>query len=124
MFKPFKGKCKDCPEGSENWIEVKAGYCRYHNRLRKGKEILKKVKVKKPTGELAVFKEIWNERAHICTNCKKILGAFSHWFFAHIKGKGAYPELRLEKSNIQLLCKDCHYAFDSQGIEKFNKLKR
>jgi len=57
---------------------------------------------RKSTGEAIVFYEIWNERQHICENCKIYLGNDARtWFFSHIKSKGKYPELRLEKNNIQ-----------------------
>jgi DNA-directed RNA polymerase subunit RPC12/RpoP len=64
---------------------------------------------KKPTGERELFLEIWNERVHYCTKCSKWLGEepLAH-FFSHIKSKGAHPELRLNKGNIELLCMACH----------------
>jgi 5-methylcytosine-specific restriction endonuclease McrA len=70
---------------------------------------------RKATGERDLFLEIWNEREHICSNkkCQKHLGEDPlAYYFAHIKPKGVYPELRLEKTNIQLLCWACHQAFD------------
>lgn len=70
---------------------------------------------RKATGEKDLFLEIWNERPHICSNknCQKYLGEEPlAYYFAHIKSKGAYPELRLEKSNLALLCWRCHQAFD------------
>jgi 5-methylcytosine-specific restriction endonuclease McrA len=82
-------------------------------------------KKRKATGEKKMFFEIWEEREHICENCLIHLGSepIVH-YFSHIKSKGAYPELRLDKNNIQLLCMDCHYAYDFQGKDKFNKRKR
>ena len=80
---------------------------------------------RKKTGEKKVFLEIWEEREHICTNCKEHLGSQPIVnYFAHIKPKSTHPELRLEKDNIQLMCMACHYAFDFQGIDKFNSLTR
>lgn len=82
-------------------------------------------KRKKNTGERELFLEIWNERIHYCINCKSYLGnePLVH-FFSHIKPKGKYPELRLDKKNIQLLCYDCHYAFDFQTKQKYNERKK
>lgn len=79
---------------------------------------------RKSTGEKKLFLEIWNERIHYCINCNEYLGneAKAH-YFSHIKPKGLYPELRLDKSNIQLLCFDCHYAYDFQSKEKYNERK-
>ena len=84
-----------------------------------------KRKPKKASGEGVVFAKIWEERTHICTNCNVYLGetALAH-FFSHIKSKKMHKELMLEESNIELLCRDCHYAWEFQGIEKFNKLKK
>jgi len=72
----------------------------------------------KPTGERDMFLEIWQERAHYCTNpdCRIFLGNEPKvHFFSHIKPKSVYPELRLQKTNIRLLCFDCHFATDHQG---------
>lgn len=80
---------------------------------------------RKATGEKNLFIEIWNERNHICSNCKIHLGNEPKTFyFSHIKPKGKYPELRLDKNNIQLLCYDCHYAYDFKTKEKFIERKR
>jgi 5-methylcytosine-specific restriction endonuclease McrA len=81
------------------------------------------VKLREPTGELAMFEEIWKERWHHCVNCGSNLGdELNVVFFAHIKSKGAHPELRLEKDNIQLLCFTCHRLYD-QGTKAQYKLR-
>ncbi len=81
-------------------------------------------KKRKTTGEKVLFLEIWSERKHICNNCKKQLGEEPRpYMFSHVKPKGLYPELRLEKTNIDLSCWDCHYAWGNQGIDKFNARK-
>lgn len=77
----------------------------------------KKVKV---TGEREMFLEIWEERPHYCTNpdCRTFLGNEPKTvFFSHIKPKSVYSELRLEKSNVRLLCFSCHFAVDHQGVK-------
>lgn len=80
---------------------------------------------RKNTGEAQLFYEIWQERPHICINCKAHLGNDARtWHFSHIKPKGKYPELRLDKNNIQLLCYDCHYAYDFKTKEKFQERER
>jgi len=69
---------------------------------------------RKKTGEAALFAEIWSVRPHYCTHCGDWLGhEMRAWFFSHIKSKGAYPELRLEPDNIQLLCRRCHDRYDN-----------
>lgn len=81
-----------------------------------------KYKPKKATGERDLFLEIWEERPHFCQNpkcpnknCEQ--GTFLGdeplvYFFSHIKSKGAFPELRLVKTNIEILCGDCHHQED------------
>lgn len=60
-----------------------------------------------------LYLDIWNERKHNCTVCKKHLwNEPKAHFFAHILSKGAYPSYKYEKENIALLCYDCHYRFD------------
>lgn len=89
------------------------------------KKGLKRVPLKKKfkaTGEKEVFAEIWSERPHVCVNCKEHLGNEAKaWFFAHIKSKKKFPELRLDKNNIQLLCLKCHHEFDNGTKESFTK---
>ena len=82
-------------------------------------------RVRKTTGEKDLFLSIWDSRPHVCTNCGKYLGEEPRaHYFSHIKSKGAYPELRLDPNNCQLLCMECHFAFDFQGIDEFNKLRK
>lgn len=89
---------------------------------------LRRTKIKtqrKTTGEKELFIEIWAEREHVCTNCKEHLGdePLAH-YFAHILAKGKHPDLRLVKTNIMLLCFDCHYAYDHQTKEHYARRKR
>lgn len=87
-----------------------------------------KIKIKKPTGEYDLFLEIWNEREHRCVNCKDWLSenvsrrSFVK-YFSHQKSKGACPELRLEKSNIELNCHTCHDLWEFGDREKFYQRK-
>lgn len=71
-----------------------------NHRSEKNKEIIKQ--------ELGVFNEIWNERPRICKICQRVLTVFNPILFHHLRTKGSHPELRLEKSNIVLLCDQCH----------------
>lgn len=83
-----------------------------------------KIKPRKVTGEAALFKEIWDEREHICHNCKIPLGdEMKTFFFMHVKSKGAHGKLRLVKTNVKLACYDCHTAYDRISIEAFTSRK-
>lgn len=70
------------------------------HRSEKNKELVRK--------ELGVFNEIWNERPRFCKICERVLTVFNPILFHHLRTKGSSPELRLEKSNIVLLCDSCH----------------
>ena len=87
-------KCTNCGYLSKN--ESKCDLC----KTKLGEPKKKKGK----TGELELFKEIWNERPHICEVDGKPLGAFSVGLFSHVLTKGAYPGFRLYKKNI-VLCR-------------------
>ena len=52
---------------------------------------------------------------------------FTVRFFAHVLSKGAFPELRLDKENIEILCFPCHWRYDHEtnraiDDERFNYL--
>ena len=135
MNNSYKAICLEC--GQEKWINNKKGVCplcvykKNHSgktpqqvqyEKQKGKPEkqyhLKNTSIKykrKPTGERKLFLEIWDERPHVCSNpsCSKFLGNEPKvYFFSHIKSKGAYPELRLDKKNIELLCFECHQKWE------------
>ena len=79
---------------------------------------------KRNTGERQIFLEIWKERPHLCENCGSNLGETPrNYMFSHIKAKSICPSLRLDKSNIRLLCWDCHYALDFRGKEYYEQRK-
>ena len=114
--KDFTCKSCDCQTSQGNRFHKLCTKCN-ERRLasKKGKPRSIKVYRKKPTGEREMFLEIWDERPHICTNpkCKKPLDENPKvHYFAHIKPKGKYPELRLVKSNVRLLCMECHHELD------------
>lgn len=81
-------------------------------REKKKRVPLKRTQLKRkynPTGELRVFREMWNNQKHVCQDCGTFLTEFSHSLFHHIKSKGKFPELRLVKANIKIICFDCHF---------------
>lgn len=71
-----------------------------------------KKKVKKATGELEVFKMIWNERPHRSQISDEPLLFFDVWNFAHILPKKNYEKLRLLKENIVLMTREEHKKYD------------
>ncbi len=74
---------------------------------------------RKPTGEAAIFKEIWNERPHVCQICNCIIPSPEPGNFLHVlpKAQNKYPKMKLFKPNIVLGCdyrgNDCHHNWDN-----------
>lgn len=106
-------KCIECREMRYIFSKGRCEFC--------AKKSYKPIsRVRKPTGEKEVFKEIWEERPQYCTNCTKFLGQEARaFYFAHILPKGKFPKLRLEKENIMLLCMQCHNAYDHGTKEEY-----
>ena len=118
MFKSDT-KCKGC--NKTYYIQNKhyhlcsdCVYKKNHNGKDKTQVLKEKTKHNaKHKSQLKVFLEIWNERLHFCIKCGKWLGDTPlAVYFSHIRSKGAAPELKFEKSNIELLCCDCHYQHE------------
>lgn len=111
-----KGVCSEC-----TYKKNHGGKSR--QQVYREKQLSKPANKKTPTGEYFLFQEIWNERPHICNNCKEPLTPTTRRdfvkMFSHIKSKGAYPELRLVKENIELLCHICHEIWEFGDREKF-----
>lgn len=91
-------------------------YKRLHggkNRLEVQREKPRTPKYRKPTGELALFRQIWANREHRCVHCGAVLPDPPRAsYFSHIHSKGARPDLRLDPSNIELVCTDCHQKYE------------
>lgn len=77
-----------------------------------------KQKSKEPTGELAMFKEIFVERKGICAVTSRPI-TFHPMSFMHILSKGAYPKFRLVKKNIVMVIPEIHDMYDNGGKEWF-----
>ena len=71
------------------------------------------MKKRKPTGELELFKEIWEERIHISFLSGTPIKYFDVKCFAHVLNKGKYPKFRLNKDNIVLLTPTEHNLLDA-----------
>lgn len=71
-----------------------------------------KQKMREPTGELKVFKEIFVERnGRCCVTGRQI--EFHPISFMHVLSKGAYPKFRLNKENILMVIPEVHNAYDN-----------
>ena len=85
-----------------------------YNRLKWLCEDCDKETAKERKGDLqALFLEIWKERPHKCVHCGKNLGEEPKAiYFSHLLGRAAYPNLKMDKENIVIMCDECHYDWD------------
>ncbi len=78
---------------------------------------------RKPTGELATFKEIWEEREHVCQVTGLPIHEFSVMCMSHVMTKSIAPELRLDKRNIWIVLPSIHQEWETgnRNQPKFDK---
>lgn len=84
------------------------GLCKFHTPKKRLKS--------NPSGKKESFPllrelylNVWKERLHCCENCGKALGSEPlTYMFDHLLEKSKYPELKLVKENIMLVCFECH----------------
>lgn len=112
--------CKACGNQELKW-HGRCTKCWEWNTF-EGKEVVKKktplgIKKKKPTGEKALFDEIWAERKHVSFVSGIKLEQYNNPtfyvnMFAHVLSKKNYPEFRLNKENIMLVTPEEHMLLD------------
>ena len=139
MFKPHYGKCIEC--GNDRLIVVKRGVCGSCNELgkiknnspkkqsdtktkhvfaRKGRVVSSlKRGAKRTTGELELFKKIYEERGPYSQVAPYDYVEFDLRIFSHVLSKCAYPSLRLEPENIVIKTPAQHAMWHNQ----YHKLK-
>jgi hypothetical protein len=113
------------------------GYCNRHGYLRTDEKKPKPMnKTRKPTGELAMFLSIWEDRIsedgkhRSEISGKELDGYFGTKLFPnlflHVLPKGTYPELRLQENNIIMgtpyehILVDSSYQQQREAYEKEN----
>ena len=126
--------CKEC----NNKIAVPTikGLCRYHYKIERNKVYAERRKLKEPvkrkkTGELDLFKEIYDERPRLCFVTKASLDtpyfrrrSVFPQLFHHVLSKGAYPSYRLNKENIIMVHPEVHHLIETKSLidlAAFNK---
>lgn len=76
-----------------------------------------KQKPKAPTGELELFKKIYEKRKGLCGITKEWI-PFHVESFMHILSKGSAPSFRLEEYNILMVQREIHRLYDNSSKEK------
>ena len=79
-----------------------------------------KKKGKKATGELDLFKRLWEEREHVSFLSGIPLDEFDVWQMAHVlaKGQNKYPKFRLYPKNIVFLTSLEHHLWDNGTMDR------
>lgn len=70
----------------------------------------------KPTGELELFKKIYDKRKGMCAITKEWV-PFHVESFMHVLSKGSSPSFRLEEANILLVQREIHRLYDNGSKE-------
>ena len=118
-----KGLCPNCyrAQSTAKWLKKRQQQTPKERKPVKRTPV-KKVSSKRATvlkGDAAFYQEIWKERPHNCVNCSRYLGEnLQPHFMSHILSKGAYPQLRWVKENINVLCLGCHNKWEFGVKEK------
>ena len=77
---------------------------------------------KKLYQQIALEREPFNG-VFTCARCSRNIGRLTDLApmnFAHIKSKGAYPELKYEPINIEIVCTACHVGEHNGGFRVNN----
>jgi len=76
---------------------------------------------RKVTGELGLFREIAQERPHVCFVTGTPILRLTVWNAAHVLSKGAFPKFRLKKENVVLVQQWVHDLYDHGDRSKLEK---
>lgn len=110
--------CNTCGKECFLFSHGRCEYCAKKDYASKSTKIIEK---RKPTGELAIFKAIWDStRKKVSVVSGKPIYKFHISCFAHVLAKGKHPKLRLLPENIVYLTPEEHFLYD-QGTEEQRK---
>lgn len=62
-----------------------------------------------------LYIEIWQERDHLCVNCGVWIASPVVHNFSHVRSKGARPDLKFDKDNIEILCSSVNRPDGKRG---------
>lgn len=139
----MKGICSMCDDGKETRLaKRRPALCGYHYASEQRKKSAEKNKDKpkkeqkplkrtplsykrKPTGELELMKQIWNDmEEHRSFISGEKIYEFNVRNMAHViaKAKNKYPKFKLNPDNIRLLTFDEHDKWDNGLRSELRKL--
>lgn len=78
-------------------------------------------RVRKVTGELALFRKLYEERGRKCEITGQPLPFFNVCNFMHVLSKGSHPKFRLNPDNIILTIYGIHWLYDNASKEQLLK---
>jgi len=112
-------------------------YCQVHQYLRTDDKAVKlrtaisttihntkssiKPKFKAPTGELAMFKELWESQPHVSEFSGDKLWFFDINNYHHLLHKKPFPRFRLFKPNIIMLTRQEHHQIETVAMSDLIK---
>ena len=130
-----KGRCAKCQKLKNNG-EGSNKLFRTHQKKRVNKiynSTQKRLKNDKKDALInkdeELYEYIFETKTNVCEECGASLpGKFrdiegnviARWQYSHILSKGAYPQLRHNKENINRLCFECHQKWEFGKREEMN----
>jgi len=110
--------CKLCDDNTEK--PTVKGLCQYHYWNERGKTYKKKTPKRKNTGELEVFRILFQQRKQVCFLTGESLSKYKdskmfHHLFHHVLPKGLYAKFRLNPKNIVMLKPNVHHDVENMA---------
>jgi len=97
-------------------IDLSNSFYPYEKKYSTPKEKKTISKKREPSGELTLFRQIYEQRKGLCQVTWQRVD-FHPTSFLHVLSKGAYPRFRLYKKNIVMTLPDIHHLYDNGSKE-------
>lgn len=87
-------------------------YCVAHRPRKPIRKVGRKELVYRAWRDSVAIPHLDKKYGRKCVNC----GATSMLDVDHIKGRGSHPHLKMELTNVQYLCRNCHITKTVEGL--------
>lgn len=67
-----------------------------------------------------LYRQIWDERPRVCKVCGYPISTPLAHVFSHVYSKGAHPELKYERRNIELWCSTLIRSDGNRGCHELS----